>query len=161
MQTDTKNKVEKNKKERASGGLLLGLRKEIEEIKEERRMKAEEGRIECKIRIGEERWRIIGIYVNNDIDRKMESLKDRMEEGEKGVRIMIEDFNARTGEKGGVEENGEEMEGRGRRQENKQRGEKAIRVYRGKRVDDITWKRERRRGKRVYIYSREGETVIG
>lgn len=44
VQTDTKNKVEKNKKERASGGLLLGLRKEIEEIKEERRMKAEEGR---------------------------------------------------------------------------------------------------------------------
>lgn len=101
VQTDTKNKVKKNKKERVSGGLLLGLRKEIEEIKEERRMKAEEGRIECKIRIGEERWRIIGIYVNNDIDRKMEGLKDRMEEEEKGVRIMIEDFNARTGEKGG------------------------------------------------------------
>lgn len=79
----------------------MGLRKEIEEIKEERRMKAEEGKIECKIRIGEERWRIIGIYVNNDIDRKMESLKDRMEEGEKGIRIMIEDFNARIGEKGG------------------------------------------------------------
>lgn len=55
----------------------------------------------------------------------------------------------------------EEMERRGRRQENKQRGEKTIRVYRGKRVDDITWKRERRRGKRVYIHSREGETVIG
>lgn len=53
------------------------------------------------------------------------------------------------------------MEGRGIRQENKQRGEKAIRVYRGKGVDDITWKRERRRGKRVYIHSREGETVIG
>lgn len=53
------------------------------------------------------------------------------------------------------------MEGRGRRQENKQRGEKAIRVYRGKGVDDITWKRERRRGKRVYIHSRKGETVIG
>lgn len=53
------------------------------------------------------------------------------------------------------------MEGRGRRQENKQRGEKVIRVYRGKRVDDITWKRERRRGKRVYIHSREGEIVIG
>lgn len=140
----------------------MGLRKEIEEIKEERRMKAEEGRIECKIRIGEERWRIIRIYVNNNIDRKMEGLKDRMKEGEKGVRIMIEDFNARTREKRGwVEENGEEMEGRGRRQENKQRGEKAIRIYRGKGVDDITWKCERRRGKRVYIHSREGETIIG
>lgn len=40
-------------------------------------------------------------------------------------------------------------------------GEKAIRIYRGKGMDDITWKRERRRGKRVYIHSREGETVIG
>lgn len=54
------------------------------------------------------------------------------------------------------------MEGRGKRQENKQRGEKAIRVYKRKRVvDDITWKRERRRRKRVYIHNREGETVIG
>lgn len=96
----------------------------------------------------------------------MGDLKDRMEEEEKGVRIMIgEDFNARTGEKGGwIEEDGEEMEGQGRRikgQENKQKGEKAIRVYRGKGIDDITWKRERRRRRRVYIHSREGETVIG
>lgn len=96
----------------------------------------------------------------------MGDLKDRMEEEEKGVRIIIgEDFNARTGEKRGwIEEDGEEMEGQGRRikgQENKQKGEKAIRVYRGKGIDDITWKRERRRRRRVYIHSREGETVIG
>lgn len=111
----------KNKKGRTSEGMLLGLRKEIEEIKEEKKMEAEEGRIECKIRIGEERWRIIGVYVNNDIDKKMENLKDRMEEGEKRVRPMIGgDFNARTGEEGWwVEEDGEEMEGRGRRSKDK------------------------------------------
>lgn len=116
----------KNKKGRASRGMLLRLRKEIEEIKEEKRMEAEEERIECKIRIGEERWRIIGVYVNNDIHRKIEGLKDRMEEGEEGERTMIGgNFNARTGEEGGwIEEDGEEMEKRWKNEEEDQRTRK-------------------------------------
>ncbi|XP_024892034.1 vicilin-like seed storage protein At2g18540 [Temnothorax curvispinosus] len=94
----------RNKKGRACGGMLLGIRKSIEEIKE-RRETEEEGKIEGKIRIGEEVWRIIGIYVNNNIDEKLEGLKERTEEGEKGVRTIIGgDFNARTGEEGEEEE---------------------------------------------------------
>jgi len=52
---------------------------------------------------------------------KMEDLEDRMEEGEEGVRTMIGGgFNARTGEAGEwVEEDGGEMEGRGRRSKDK------------------------------------------
>ncbi|XP_024890816.1 golgin subfamily A member 6-like protein 1 [Temnothorax curvispinosus] len=111
----------KNKKGRASWGMLLGIRKRIEEIKEERKLEEEESKIECKIRIGEEIWRIIGLYVNNDIDRKLEGLKDKTEEEEKRVRTIIGgDFNARTGEERGWEEEDEErVEGGGRRSKDK------------------------------------------
>lgn len=111
----------KNKKGRASGGMLLGIRRRIEEINEEGRVEEEEGKIECKIRIGEEIWRIIGLYVNDDIDRKLEGLKDRMEEGEKGVKTITGgNFNARTGEEGGWEvEDEKRMEGGGRRSKDK------------------------------------------
>ncbi|XP_024878641.1 trichohyalin-like [Temnothorax curvispinosus] len=109
----------RNKKGRACGGMLLGIRKSIEEIKE-RRETEEEGKIEGKIRIGEEVWRIIGIYVNNNIDEKLEGLKERTEEGEKGVRTIIGgDFNARTGEEGGWEEEIERREERGRKSKDK------------------------------------------
>ncbi|XP_071568793.1 uncharacterized protein [Temnothorax nylanderi] len=108
----------RNKKGRACGGMLIGIRSGIEEIKEGKRMEEEEGKVEIKIRIGEETWRIIGIYVNKDIDKKLEGLKECMEEGEVGVRTVIGgDFNARTGEEGGWEE---EDEGRG-----KERGRKS------------------------------------
>ncbi|XP_071580245.1 uncharacterized protein [Temnothorax nylanderi] len=111
----------KNRKGRACGGMLLGIRKSLEEVKEVRGVEEEEGKIEGKIRIGEEIWRIIGIYVNNDIDRKLEGMKDRIEEREKGVRtIMGGDFNARTGEERGWEEKDERgMEGEGRRSKDK------------------------------------------
>ncbi|XP_024884283.1 trichohyalin-like [Temnothorax curvispinosus] len=109
----------RNKKGRACGGMLLGIRKSIEEIKE-RRETEEEGKIEGKIRIGEEVWRIIGIYVNNNIDEKLEGLKERTEEGEKGVRTIIGgDFNARTGEEEGWEEETERRVERGRKSKDK------------------------------------------
>ncbi|XP_071572354.1 uncharacterized protein [Temnothorax nylanderi] len=110
----------RNRKGRACGGMLLGIRKSIEEIKEGRETEIE-GKIEGKIRIGEEIWRIIGIYVNNDIDKKLEGLKEWTEEGEKGVRTIIGgDFNARTGEEGGWEEEIERRdEDRGRRSKDK------------------------------------------
>ncbi|XP_077273093.1 uncharacterized protein LOC143903409 [Temnothorax americanus] len=111
----------KNKKGRASGGMLLGIRKRIEEIKEEKKLEEEKGKIECKIMIREKIWRIIGLYVNNDIDRKLKGLKDTTEEKKKRVRTIIGgDFNARTGEEGGWEEEDEErVEGGGRRSKDK------------------------------------------
>ncbi|XP_024875210.1 ABC transporter F family member 4-like [Temnothorax curvispinosus] len=54
-------------------------------------------------------------------DRKLEGLKDTTEEGERGVRTIIGgDFNARTGEERGWEEEDEEgVEGGGRRSKDK------------------------------------------
>lgn len=93
------------KKGRANGGMLLGIKRGIVEEKEERRVRMEDGRMECKIKLGEERWRIIGIYVNNNLDEKLEGLKDWMEEREEGTKTVIGgDFNARTVEEGGWKE---------------------------------------------------------
>lgn len=69
----------------------------MEEVEGER----EKGRMECVIKIGEKRWRITGIYVNGDMERKLEGLKDCVEKKEEEVKILIGDFNAKTGEEGG------------------------------------------------------------
>ncbi|XP_024887566.1 trichohyalin-like [Temnothorax curvispinosus] len=53
-------------------------------------------------------------------DEKLEGLKERTEKGEKGVRTIIGgDFNARTGEEGGWEEEIERREERGRKSKDK------------------------------------------
>jgi len=57
----------KNKKDRACGGMLLGIRKGIEKEKVIEGGSREDI-MECRIRIGTERWRIIGIYVNKDTE---------------------------------------------------------------------------------------------
>lgn len=42
------------------------------------------------------------MYVNGDMEKKLQSLRVWMEEKEKGILTIIGgDFNARTGEKGG------------------------------------------------------------
>lgn len=75
----------------------MGIRKGIEIVEEE-----EEGRIKCMVRIGRKKWRIIGVHINGDIERKMEGLKEWVEEREMDRRTIIGgDFNARTGEEGG------------------------------------------------------------
>lgn len=118
----------KNKEGRAIGGILLGVKKNIEiiEVEEEE----EEGKVTCKIKVGEEKWRIIGIYVNRDLEKKWEGGKKWMEEEEEGVKTIIGgDFNART-EEGGWrgEEEIEEIEGGERRSKDKKvnKGRKLI-----------------------------------
>ncbi|XP_070157223.1 uncharacterized protein [Polyergus mexicanus] len=100
----------KNKKGRAMGGMIMGIRREREmEIGEIE--VTEEGMMTGTLKRGGEEWRIVGVYVNEDLERKIEGLKKWMEEREEeGRRIIIgSDFNARTGGRvnlGEEEENG-------------------------------------------------------
>lgn len=100
----------KYEKGRPSGGMMLGIREEIEVEEVER--EETEGRMSCLIRMGDERWKIIGLYVNGDMEKKLEGLKNYIEEREKGAKILIGgDFNAGTEELGGkTEEGGQEEE---------------------------------------------------
>lgn len=52
----------RNKKESAIGGMAMGIKKELIDKKKE--TEAEEGMMIGRVRRGEERWRIIGVYVN-------------------------------------------------------------------------------------------------
>ncbi|KMQ88498.1 hypothetical protein RF55_12004 [Lasius niger] len=63
----------KNKKGRACGGMLLGIKKDVL-IKKKGSREEEEGRMECTVKIGEIRWRVVGVYVNENMEKKLESL---------------------------------------------------------------------------------------
>lgn len=66
------------------------------------------------------------IYVNGDMDRELESVKEWMEETEEGIRIIIGgDFNVRMGEEGrGVDKRScEEGEGGRKSKDKKINGE--------------------------------------
>lgn len=75
----------------------MGIRKELiekgQEIKsgKERLMKG-------RVRVGRERWRIIGVYVQRNMEEVLKDMEEWMEEKKVGCRIMIcGDFNAKTG----------------------------------------------------------------
>lgn len=63
---------------------------------------------------------MVGVYINGDIEAKLERMRGWMEEKDTGVKTVIEggDFNARTGREGGgvMEDDWEVMGGDGRRQ---------------------------------------------
>lgn len=56
-----------------------------------------------KVWLGGEEWKVVGIYVNNDLERKLEELKKWTEKkGEKKRIIIGEDFNARIKREGRI-----------------------------------------------------------
>lgn len=67
--------------------------------------------ITIKVWLGGEKWKVIGIYVNNDLERKLEELKKWTEEkGEKERIIIGGDFIGREGEIIGEEDIEDERE---------------------------------------------------
>jgi len=91
------------KRGRAKGGMIMGIREELVEgeIKIEGGI---EGIMTSDINVGKERWRIIGVYVNEGVERMMRKLEKWTDKGEEERKLIIGgDFNARVGEKGGFE----------------------------------------------------------
>lgn len=76
-------------------------------------------------RIKEERsWRIIGVYVKDNMREMLQELERRVGEKKRQVETIVEDFNARTGEeKARVGIEGEEA-GRSKKEESKSRRSK-------------------------------------
>lgn len=80
--------------------MLVGVRKKIEVKK--RHGREGEGMMVRKVRLGRDWWRMMGVYVNKDMKKKLEDLEEWMEVREEGVRVVIGgDFNAWTGRGGG------------------------------------------------------------
>lgn len=101
----------RNRKGRAMGGMIMGIRREMLEkgtkIETER-----EGIIIGRVKQEEERWRVVGVYVNKNMEESLQGLGRWMEEAGEGIKTIIGgDFNARTGrERGSVEIEKEDKE---------------------------------------------------
>lgn len=98
---DAQPALKRNKKGRAKGGIIIGVRKEVR-IQGEKMKQRGEGIVEWRIKIGKKTWVIGGVYVREGMKEKMEGLREWMEEGgrEEIYRIIGGDFNARTGTEG-------------------------------------------------------------
>ena len=124
----------KNKKGRARGGMMLGIRNNIEigKVIVEGRG---EGVIAAEINLEGKRWRIVGVYVNGDMESKIESIREWMEKKKTGIGG---DFNARTGEQGGGAEEELWGEGTGNRKskDKKINGEGRILL---KEIEEVGW----------------------
>ena len=92
----------RNRKKRPMGGIMIGIKEEKERVKVIRVEEKGEGVMAVDLRIGGEGWRMVGVYANGDIERKMEILGEWLEGQEEDKWTLIGgDFNARTGLQGG------------------------------------------------------------
>ncbi|EFN75587.1 Retrotransposable element Tf2 155 kDa protein type 2 [Harpegnathos saltator] len=82
----------KNRKGREMGGMLVGVKIGMKVEREGRRLEGE-GIMVVKIRLEEEWWRIIGVYVNKDLENEREKLREWMEQKEEGGAILLQRDN--------------------------------------------------------------------
>ncbi|XP_011861498.1 PREDICTED: golgin subfamily A member 6-like protein 1, partial [Vollenhovia emeryi] len=83
--------------------MILGVRKEVA-VRETEGEEEIEGVIVGRIRGDKKIIRVVGVYVNGDMERKLDKLENWMVQKEEGIGTIIGgDFNARTGEEGGKE----------------------------------------------------------
>lgn len=78
----------RNKKGRTMGGMIVGVREEIGR-ETEFLDREEKGLQVVKVNLGAEWWRLVGVYVNGDLEEKMRCLRKWMEDGEIGVRVLV------------------------------------------------------------------------
>ncbi|XP_011858385.1 PREDICTED: golgin subfamily A member 6-like protein 22 [Vollenhovia emeryi] len=75
--------VKKNKKGRAAGGMMIGIRKEVA-ITDTEREEESEGVMIGKVKLDKKIIRVVGAYVNGDMERKLSILEGWMEQKEEG-----------------------------------------------------------------------------
>jgi len=106
--------VREGKRGRAKGGIIMGVREELVEGKISFEEGAE-GAMMSEISVGKERWRIVGVYVNEGIEKMRRKIERWTDKGVESRKLIIGgDFNARVGREGGGFE-GEDGESRERK----------------------------------------------
>jgi len=150
--------VKEGKKGRAKGGIWLGIRKGLEG---EGEGWEEEGLIVREVKWNKETWKVGAVYIKDNVRRIMGRIKGKAEErrGETGW-IVGGDFNARTGERGALED-GEE--GRERKSKDKvinKQGEELIKWVEEEGWGIMNGAKEGDREGEVTFTGGRGETVI-
>ena len=151
-----------NKKGRAKGGIITGVRKEIEEV-EEKGVKERVGVQQRIVKLGTKEWKIMGIY-SREIKETIKNIEELVKPTEESNLLLGGDFNARIGKQGGRKDDFEEEKSLVKREtkdigENKQ-GNELIKM-----IEENGWSvlngnmRGDEKGEYTYVGAR-GKTVI-
>lgn len=76
----------KRKRGRTIGGMIMEIRRKMVE---RTKIKEEEGMIIGKIRCREKKWRVVGVYVKDDMERKLQRMEQWTEERDAEVKTII------------------------------------------------------------------------
>lgn len=149
----------KNKKGRAKGGIITGVRKEIEEEIKPKQESQRTGVAERDLKLGTKKVKVVTVY-SQEMSTTKQMLEETISETEKRNIIIGGDFNARIGTRLGRQNNGTEETRRASKDktENKE-GRKMMEFIeeRGYEVLNGNWEEDA--GEFTYVGPR-GESVI-
>lgn len=92
---------------RAAGGIITGARRNLHPDEPQRQINNKE--MQCReISIDGEKWKVVTVYNRNGSAETLAQLDELIDEESEGRLIMGGDWNARIGEEGSVEEDGED-----------------------------------------------------